>query len=293
MKYALHPLCTFFPRIEEADFQILKLDIATHGQTHPIYTLDGMILDGGNRYRALCELGIEPKTVEYTGNNPVQFVLSSNLRRRHLTPGQAAAIISATQDWAKANSRGGDRKSDQSATLHFDSVANRAEASGASERTQKMADKLVKEAPQELVKEVTTGQKSLPQALKEIAPKPEAPQPVKELSSDNSLPQKQLKKPSVTSEDADRLKAENETLREKLTEVSRLLEETQAENDSLVRMFEADDKVMAALAEARRYREQNRILEERVRGLMNEKGEAIRAAKSWKRKAEQGGRDAA
>jgi hypothetical protein len=105
------------------------------------------------------------------------------------------------------------------------------------------------------------------------------------LSSDNSF--------ALTSEDADRLKAENETLREKLTEVSRLLEETQAENDSLVRMFEADDKVMAALAEARRYREQNRILEERVRGLMNEKGEAIRAAKSWKRKAEQGGRDAA
>jgi hypothetical protein len=40
----------------------------------------------------------------------------------------------AAQDWAKAHAKGGDRKSDQSATLHFDSAASRAEASGAGER---------------------------------------------------------------------------------------------------------------------------------------------------------------
>jgi hypothetical protein len=55
--------------------------------THPIYTLDGVILDGGNRYRALCELGIEPVMIEYTGSNPTQFILSSNLLRRHLSQG--------------------------------------------------------------------------------------------------------------------------------------------------------------------------------------------------------------
>jgi flagellar biosynthesis/type III secretory pathway chaperone len=273
--YELHPLCTFFPRMDEADFQILKMDIATHGQTHPIYTLDGMILDGGNRYRALCELGIEPKTVEYTGNNPVQFVLSSNLRRRHLTPGQAAAIISATQDWAKANSRGGDRKSDQSATLHFDSTEDRADQSGASIRTQKMADKLVKEAPPELVKEVTNGKKSLPKALEEIAPaKPKLtpkPRPSTDFDANREI---------------DRLIAENDELKERLGEISSMLEELQAENESMTRVLDANDQVTAALAEAKRYREQNRILEERIRGLMNEKNGAIRAAKSWQRKAE-------
>jgi flagellar biosynthesis/type III secretory pathway chaperone len=275
MKYELHPLCTFFPRLNDDEFKALKADIAENGQTHPIYTLDGMILDGGNRYRALCELGIEPRTVEYTGGNPVQFVLSSNLRRRHLTPGQAAAIVSAAQDWGKANQRGGDRKSDQSATLHFDSTEDRADQSGASIRTQKMADKLVKEAPPELVKEVTNGKKSLPKALEEIAPaKPKLtpkPRPSTDFDANREI---------------DRLIAENDELKERLGEISSMLEELQAENESMTRVLDANDQVTAALAEAKRYREQNRILEERIRGLMNEKNGAIRAAKSWQRKAE-------
>jgi hypothetical protein len=65
-----------------------------------------------------------------------------------------------------------------------------------------------------------------------------------------------------------------------------MLEELQAENESMTRVLDANDQVIAALAEAKRYREQNRILEERIRGLMNEKNGAIRAAKSWQRKAE-------
>jgi hypothetical protein len=99
----LHPLCTYFPRMSEDEFNSLKDNIQHNGQTHPIYTLDGMILDGGNRYRALCELGIAPLIIEYTGSNPTQFILSSNLHRRHLTQGQSAAIVSASQSWVKAH----------------------------------------------------------------------------------------------------------------------------------------------------------------------------------------------
>ena len=43
--------------------------------------------------------------------------------------------------------------------------------------------------------------------------------------------------------------------------------------------FEADDKLQAALAEAKRYREQARIAESRITGLMNEKNELIRQVK--------------
>ena len=53
----LHPLCTYFPRMSDAEFSSLKDNIQDIGQTHPIYTFEGMILDGGNRYRAFCELG--------------------------------------------------------------------------------------------------------------------------------------------------------------------------------------------------------------------------------------------
>lgn len=173
-EFELHPLCSYFPRMSDSEFNALKSDINANGQLHPIFVLDGMILDGGNRYRALTELGITPICEEYTGNNPVQFVLSSNLHRRHLTQGQAAVIVSATQDWSKAHLQGGDRKSEdaknQTAQVPLDTVADRASESGTGERTQRKADKLVKNADESLIKQVSTGEKSLNQALKEIEP---------------------------------------------------------------------------------------------------------------------------
>lgn len=86
---------------------------------------------------------------------------------------------------------------------------------------------------------------------------------------------------------------EVQSLREQIDELIANLREATEDNESMARVFEADDKVKAALAEAKRYRELNRILEERIAGLMNEKNAAIRAAKSWQRKAEAAERAAA
>lgn len=64
-----------------------------------------------------------------------------------MSAGQQAAIVASAQDWARAQPKGGDRKSDQSATLHFDRAKDRAAESGASVRTQKMADKVARKSP--------------------------------------------------------------------------------------------------------------------------------------------------
>jgi hypothetical protein len=165
----LHPLCTLFPRLDGAEFDALKADILANGQREPIVVHEGLVLDGGNRYRACIEAGVEPLLKEFAGNDPVAFVLSANLHRRHLTPGQQAAIVASAQDWTRAQGVGGDRKSDQSATLHLDSVGDRAAQSGASIRTQKMADKVAKASP-ELAKQVAHGEISLPKALEQLAP---------------------------------------------------------------------------------------------------------------------------
>jgi len=168
----LHPLCALFPRLEGDSFEKLKADIAAHGQREPVVLHKGKILDGGNRYRACRELGQEPRTTEFQSDDAAglaAYVLSANLHRRHLMPGQQAAIVSAAQNWTRANGRGGDRRSDQSATLHFDSVAERAATSGASIRTQKMADKVAREAP-DLARQVAHGNLSLPAAVKQISP---------------------------------------------------------------------------------------------------------------------------
>jgi hypothetical protein len=169
----LHPLCTLVPRLVGVEFEALKADIAAHGQREPIVVHAGFILDGGNRYRACIEVGVEPALKEFTGDNPVSFVLSANLHRRHLAPGQQAAIVASAQDWSRAHAVGGDRKSDQAATLPLDSVADRAAQSGASERTQRMADSVARQSP-DLARQVAHGEISLPKALEQLAP-PRAP----------------------------------------------------------------------------------------------------------------------
>lgn len=170
MVLALHPLCTLFPRLEGAEFEALKADIVANGQREPITVHDGLVLDGGNRYRACVEAGIEPMLKDFTSADPVAFVLSANLHRRHLTPGQQAAIVATAQDWAGAQAVGRPEKSGNVAGL--DTVADRAGQSGASERTQRMADKVARQSP-ELARRVAHGEISLPQALEQLAPKAE------------------------------------------------------------------------------------------------------------------------
>lgn len=263
----LHPLCTYFPRMSEAEFDALKDNIKNNGQIHPIYTLDGMILDGGNRYRALCELGIEPVIVEYTGTNPTQFILSSNLHRRHLTQGQSAAIVSASQSWVNAQAG---HNSQLCSTAQLDTATARAKQSGAGHRTQQLADKLVKEAPAELIKEVIDGKKSLNKAIKEITPpKPVAskPEPVPAVEQESLEDQLSGNDPLSSIIDDDRQGA---------------IKTLTADNKVMVRVFEADDRVSASFEEVQRLTELNRILNARINELINEKNEASKAASYWK-----------
>src|SRR5690606_3352414 len=74
-------------------------NIATFGQHEPILLLDGMVLDGRNRQWA-CEFAqIEPIYEQYTGTDPLNFVLSKNLHRRHLSESQRALIAASIVDW--------------------------------------------------------------------------------------------------------------------------------------------------------------------------------------------------
>ena len=106
-EYELHPLCTLFPRLGDEEAARLAEDIKANGLREPITLCGGMILDGGNRYRACVDAGIKPTFKEYKGDSIVQFVLSANLHRRHLSAGQQAAIVASAQDWANAQPVGG------------------------------------------------------------------------------------------------------------------------------------------------------------------------------------------
>lgn len=90
--YELHELATIFPPMGLAEFAGLKSDIEQNGQLEPIWIHEGRVIDGRHRLLACQELGIEPEVEEYTGDNPMQFVVSRNLHRRHLNESQRAMI---------------------------------------------------------------------------------------------------------------------------------------------------------------------------------------------------------
>lgn len=90
-----HKVADLFPRMDEGDFKKLIEDIRENGLLEPIW-LDkegGAIIDGRHRYLACQELGVKPEFRVWNGHGDlVQFVLSINLRRRHLSPSQAAIV---------------------------------------------------------------------------------------------------------------------------------------------------------------------------------------------------------
>ena len=88
----VHELAKYFPILEGEEFDLLVQDIREHGQLEPIVTVKGEILDGVNRYRACQQLGIEPITEEYQGDDALSYVISLNIRRRHLTESQRGML---------------------------------------------------------------------------------------------------------------------------------------------------------------------------------------------------------
>lgn len=86
----VHPVADLFPMLPPDELRDLAKDIKANGLQHPIVVKDGILIDGRNRLAA-CELaGVEPAFEEMNGGDPVAYILSSNLARRHMTKGQRA-----------------------------------------------------------------------------------------------------------------------------------------------------------------------------------------------------------
>ena len=83
-EYEFHPIANIFPLMTDEEFEAFKEDIKTKTQQEPIILYQGKVLDGRNRYKACKALYRDPITEEYKGSDPLGYVLSANLHRRHL-----------------------------------------------------------------------------------------------------------------------------------------------------------------------------------------------------------------
>ena len=80
--------------LSDSELQELADDIKVNGLRQNIVVYEGQILDGRNRYAACQIVGvpIENAITQFEGRDPVEYVISANLRRRHLDVGQRAMI---------------------------------------------------------------------------------------------------------------------------------------------------------------------------------------------------------
>jgi hypothetical protein len=97
--YQQHPLSAAFPPMQPEELDALTSDIREHGQREAVIVFEGAILDGWHRYIACAKAGVKCVTAEHDGNDPIAFVLSRNLHRRHLTASQRAAAVVSASTW--------------------------------------------------------------------------------------------------------------------------------------------------------------------------------------------------
>lgn len=86
-EYEFHEAANIFP-LDEEHLDELAQDIRKHGQQVAIELLNGKILDGRRRYLACKKAGKQPRVIEVDVADPVDYVVSLNTHRRHLTPSQ-------------------------------------------------------------------------------------------------------------------------------------------------------------------------------------------------------------
>jgi hypothetical protein len=257
MELTQHPLSAAFPSMSADDFAALIEDIKGHGQREPIMLFEGKVLDGWHRYQACEQLGIKPQQFTFAGDDPVAFVLSHNLHRRHLSASQRAAAVVACAQWAPT---GRPKKMEVAST--FSTNKDLAKAAGTTVRTITDVKAATKAGLGEAVKDgaVTAeeGARIARGTPQKAAATPKAAAPVAPHAEDFGPDEAEIAAAQRAQED---------------------------ELASLRRVADSDDKLKAALDEAKRFREENRILKERINSLMGEKNAAIQAAKRWEKKA--------
>lgn len=179
--YQVHPAAEVFPLLDGAEFVAFSQDVKKHGQRDAIVlTREDELLDGRNRLRACLAVGIEPIFDYYDGDDPVAFVLSQNLHRRHLNESQRGVVGARLKPLyeAEAKKRQGQRtdiRTDPSGSSPGRAREHAASAVNVGQTTVAKAEKVLENGIPELVRMVEQGKIRVELAEK-LAKRPESEQ---------------------------------------------------------------------------------------------------------------------
>jgi hypothetical protein len=92
IEYTIHPAAAVFPMLADEALNKLAADIKANGLMNPIVRMGDVILDGRNRLEACSRANVVPSYREIQVQDPVAYIVSANIHRRHLTTQQRAFI---------------------------------------------------------------------------------------------------------------------------------------------------------------------------------------------------------
>lgn len=157
----IHPLCNLFPPMTSEQFNALAEDIKENGQREPIILFEGKILDGRHRYKACINIGVEPQFKEHEGSDPLAFVISQNLSRRHLDESQRAMIAGKI-----ANMKSGENQYSKGGSIEPTSKADAAKKLNVGRASVTRAKTVLNKGTKELVEAVEEGKIAVSVAAK-------------------------------------------------------------------------------------------------------------------------------
>ena len=160
-----HPEAAIFPMLEGEEYDALVADIKENGLNNPVVLYEGKILDGRNRYKAALEAGVELKLTDFAPSKngpdaPRRYVISENMRRRHLSPSQRWAINAKQYDGLVRRSAGTNQWSPPRGGARRPGIQDEAVAAGVSDETVNRGRQVEREAP-ELLPAIVAGELSL------------------------------------------------------------------------------------------------------------------------------------
>lgn len=180
-----HEVASIFPMMSAEEFKALKASILKNGQRVPIYTHEGKIVDGRNRYMACLELGVVPHFEEWNGEGLLcDFVWDLNAERRDLGTGAkqmaAARYAIELEKESRARQLSGLQNVGSSCSIEHDeefgrSVEKAADKFSVGRETVKRAVKVEKQGDESLKQAVEAGRASV-SAAAEVATLPVAEQ---------------------------------------------------------------------------------------------------------------------